>query len=178
MASSLAARTPKILIFGGGYLGLSVARNLERYTTQLDVTVVEPNGYPTYQPLLPWVAGGHVDPRDVWVELDRVLMKARIIRASLVSLDSVTKTAVLERDSKRMTEHYDQVVMPIGAVTRTVPTSACKGKRSASRRSTMLCATETSHLRVRRCRLHRCRNSPSNCIRICARATCALAAST
>lgn len=117
---------PKILIVGGGYLGLYVAWNLERYRTPLDVTIVEPNGFMTYQPLLPEVAGGHVDPSDVKVELSRVLKHARIITGSLVSLDSTAKTAEISVDGETSTEHYDHVVLALGAITRTFPTPGLK----------------------------------------------------
>lgn len=113
---------PKILILGGGYLGLYVASHLEAYSTPLDVTIVEPNGFMTYQPLLPEVAGGHVKPEDVRVELDRVLSRTRIIRGSLVSLDSVSNSAVIDHAGQQTTEHYDHVVLALGAVTRTFPT--------------------------------------------------------
>ena len=55
-----ASRTTRILILGGGYVGLYTAWGLEklRGATPIDVTVVEPNPYMTYQPLLPEVAGG------------------------------------------------------------------------------------------------------------------------
>lgn len=113
---------PKVLIVGGGYLGLYVAWNLERYATPLEVTIVEPNGFMTYQPLLPEVAGGHVDAADVKVELSRVLKQARIVKGSLVSLDSAAKTAEISVDGETSTEHYDQVVLALGAITRTFPT--------------------------------------------------------
>lgn len=115
--------TPHILIIGGGYVGLYVAWSLERYGTPMEVTIVEPNGFMTYQPLLPEVAGGHVDPANVRIELDRALTNTRIVTGSLVSLDSVAKTAEIQpKVGDRFTEHYDQVVMAVGAVTRTFPT--------------------------------------------------------
>lgn len=114
---------PHVLILGGGYLGLTVAQHLERYTTRFDVTIVEPNGFMTYQPLLPEVAGGHVDPRDVTVPLAAILKKTRIVTGSVVSLDSATKTAVLTTDAgEQSTETYDHVVLALGGVSRTFPT--------------------------------------------------------
>ena len=65
----------KILVLGGGYVGLYVTWTLEKHTeVDLDITVVEPRAYMTYQPLLPEVAGGHVDARNVTVDLRQALL--------------------------------------------------------------------------------------------------------
>jgi len=55
----------EILIVGGGYVGMYTARRLERLLprSEATVTVVEPRGYMTYQPLLAEAASGSVEPR-------------------------------------------------------------------------------------------------------------------
>ena len=45
----------RVLVLGGGYVGLYTAWGLERHP-DIDVTVIEPNSYMTYYPLLPEVA--------------------------------------------------------------------------------------------------------------------------
>jgi NADH dehydrogenase len=116
---------PHVLILGGGYVGLYTAWGLQKAmsSTPLKVTVVEPNPYMTYQPLLPEVAGGQVDPKNVTVPLTQHLRKVEVFRGKLDSLDSTAKTAVLESitgEKKEVT--YDHVVFATGAVTRTFPT--------------------------------------------------------
>lgn len=120
------SRTPKkVLILGGGYVGLYVAWGLERHQpeTPMEITVVEPRAYMTYQPLLPEVAGGHVDPRNVTVDLRQALQHSTVLRGSLTGLDPTAKRATVsllggeERDLA-----YDHVVVAMGAVTRTSPT--------------------------------------------------------
>ena len=62
---------PKILIVGGGYAGFYTARKLEKWLArgEASVTVVEPLPYMTYQPFLPEVAAGGIEPRHAVVSL-------------------------------------------------------------------------------------------------------------
>ena len=54
----------KILIVGGGYAGLYTAKKLEKYLArgEAEVTMVDPLPYMTYQPFLPEVAAGSIEP--------------------------------------------------------------------------------------------------------------------
>ncbi|MCG2624029.1 FAD-dependent oxidoreductase [Arthrobacter sp. I2-34] len=116
---------PHVLILGGGYAGLYTAWGLEKRLGQapMDITLVEPNSYMTYQPLLPEVAGGEIDPRTVMVELRRVLKHTDVFRGKLESLDCRAKTATLASISgERKQVSYDHVVFALGAITRTFPT--------------------------------------------------------
>lgn len=120
------SRTPKkVLILGGGYVGLYVAWGLERHQPQvpMEITVVEPRAYMTYQPLLPEVAGGHVDPRNVTVDLRQALRYSTVLRGSVTGLDPAVKQATVELIGGEQRElQYDHVVVAMGAVTRTFPT--------------------------------------------------------
>ncbi|WP_375400738.1 NAD(P)/FAD-dependent oxidoreductase [uncultured Amnibacterium sp.] len=120
------SRTPaKVLILGGGYVGLYVAWGLERHQPQtpMEITVVEPRAYMTYQPLLPEVAGGHVDPRNVTVDLRQALKYSTVLRGSVTGLDTAAKRATVSLVSGEEQElAYDHVVVAMGAVTRTFPT--------------------------------------------------------
>lgn len=120
-----APEIPHVLILGGGYVGLYTAWGLQkkRASTPMRITVAEPNTYMTYQPLLPEVAGGEVDPRNVTVQLRSALPTAELVFGRLQSLVSATKTAVIQSESGSLTTlHYDHVVFALGAITRTFPT--------------------------------------------------------
>ncbi|MGN6742771.1 MAG: NAD(P)/FAD-dependent oxidoreductase [Amnibacterium sp.] len=114
----------KILVLGGGYVGLYVTWTLEKHTeVDLDITVVEPRAYMTYQPLLPEVAGGHVEPRNVTVDLRQAFSHAKVVRGSVTGLDSRRRFATvrtIDGDEQRL--DYDHVVIGMGAVTRVFPT--------------------------------------------------------
>jgi NADH dehydrogenase len=55
----------KILIVGGGYAGFYTAKKLEKWLRrgEAQVTMVDPLPYMTYQPFLPEVAAGSIEPR-------------------------------------------------------------------------------------------------------------------
>ena len=88
-------RTKKrVLILGGGYVGLYVAWGLERHAElPMEVTVVEPRTYMTYQPLLPEVAGGHVEPRNVTVDLRQALQHTDVIRGKATAQGNQVQAA-------------------------------------------------------------------------------------
>ncbi len=115
----------RVLILGGGYVGLYTAWGLQKQlgNLPLDITVLEPNPYMTYQPLLPEVAGGHVLSSDVAVNLRRTLKKCHVLRGELASLDCEGRTAeAVLMGGKRETLTYDHVVFALGAITRVFPT--------------------------------------------------------
>jgi NADH dehydrogenase len=114
----------KVLMLGGGYVGLYVTWTLEKHTeVDLDITVVEPRAYMTYQPLLPEVAGGHIDPRNVTVDLRQAFRHAKVVQGSVTGLDSQQKVVTVRTvDGRDERLDYDHVVLGMGAVTRVFPT--------------------------------------------------------
>jgi NADH dehydrogenase len=111
-------------VLGGGYVGLYVTWTLEKHTeVDLDITVVEPRAYMTYQPLLPEVAGGHVEPRNVTVDLRQAFSHASVLRGEVTGLDSRRRVATVRTvDGEERRLDYDHVVIGMGAVTRVFPT--------------------------------------------------------
>lgn len=114
----------KVLILGGGYVGLYVAWTLEKHPeVPMDVIVVDPRAAMQYQPLLPEVAGGHVSPRDVTVELQQTLKHTTVVRGAVTGLDTRARSVtVAPVDGPETVYEYDHVVVGLGAVTRTFPT--------------------------------------------------------
>ncbi len=115
---------PKILIVGGGYAGFYTARKLEKWLGrgEAEVTMVDPLPYMTYQPFLPEVAAGSIDPRHAVVMHRRHLKKTRIVTAKVTHVDHASKTATITPVlGEPWQETYDIVVMTAGAVSRTFP---------------------------------------------------------
>lgn len=115
---------PHILILGAGFAGFTLARDLRRDAAahRLRVTVVEPQPYLTYKPLLPEVAGGETQARDSVVPLRRPLKQVEVIAGSLDSVDTGAKVAVVRTlDGTERALDYDHVVFALGAVTKTLP---------------------------------------------------------
>ena len=115
---------PKILIVGGGYTGFYTAFKLQKQLRrgEAEVTLVDPLPYMTYQPFLPEVAAGTIEPRHVIVPLRRHLKKTNVVQGKVVSVDHKKKTATIEPSAgKSYTVKYDHIVLAAGSVSRTFP---------------------------------------------------------
>lgn len=115
---------PKILIVGGGYAGFYTAWKLEKHLRkgEAEVTIVDPLPYMTYQPFLPEVAAGGIEPRHAVVALRRHLKKTRVVTAKVTGIDHAHKTATITpEDGAPWQETYDQIVVTAGSVSRTFP---------------------------------------------------------
>jgi NADH dehydrogenase len=123
----------RILIVGGGYVGMYTALRLQRKLKpelkrgEVEITVVSPDPYMTYQPFLPEAAAGSISPRHVVVPLRRVLGRCRIVIGEVQSIDHAKRTATLSTlateeegtGAERIT--YDELVLAPGSVSRTLP---------------------------------------------------------
>lgn len=115
---------PRILIVGGGYAGFYTALKLEKWLRagEAEVTVVDPRPYMTYQPFLPEVAAGSIEPRHAVVSHRRHLRKTEIVTASVTKIDHANKTATITPEVGNSWElEYDIVVVTAGSVSRTFP---------------------------------------------------------
>ncbi|PJJ73373.1 NADH dehydrogenase [Diaminobutyricimonas aerilata] len=114
----------EILIIGGGYAGFYTAWKLEKRLRpdEAHVTIVDPRPYMTYQPFLPEVVAGSVEPRHVAVSLRKHLHRTRLVAGRVTRLEHATKTATVQPAAGPSFDlHYDIVVVTAGAVTRTFP---------------------------------------------------------
>ncbi|MEU6071772.1 NAD(P)/FAD-dependent oxidoreductase [Streptomyces sp. NPDC047082] len=123
----------RILVVGGGYVGMYTALRLQRRLKQelrrgdVDITVVTPDPYMTYQPFLPEAAAGSISPRHVVVPLRRVLDQCHVVVGEVVAVDHTERTATLTtlatEEEGRGAEHltYDELVLAPGSVARTLP---------------------------------------------------------
>jgi NADH dehydrogenase len=114
----------KILIVGGGYAGFYTAKKLEKHLRrgEAEVTMVDPLPYMTYQPFLPEVAAGSIEPRHAVVPHRRHLKKTKVITAKVTKVDHAAKTAeITPAVGEAFTLDYDTIIMTAGAVSRTFP---------------------------------------------------------
>ena len=114
----------RILIVGGGYVGMYAALRLQRKLRrgQASVTVVDPQPHMTYQPFLAEAAGGSIEPRHVVVPLRRVLTHCHVLTGRVSAVDHAARTATVEVPDGAI-EHigYDVLIMAPGSVSRTLP---------------------------------------------------------
>ncbi|MEX5259203.1 NAD(P)/FAD-dependent oxidoreductase [Kocuria sp. CPCC 205263] len=123
--TQLAKDRPRLLIVGGGYVGFTVAQELQKRIKDSGgvVTVVDPNPYMMYLPFLPEVAGGNVSARSAVVPHRQHLKDCEIVTGHVLGVDHANRTATVkgidEGETFELT--YDEVVIAGGSVTRAFP---------------------------------------------------------
>ncbi|MET9827040.1 MULTISPECIES: NAD(P)/FAD-dependent oxidoreductase [Streptomyces] len=123
----------RILVVGGGYVGMYTALRLQRNLKgelrrgEAEITVVTPDPYMTYQPFLPEAAAGSISPRHVVVPLRRVLDRCDVVVGEARTIDHTTRTATIttlatdEEKTGARRVAYDELVLAPGSVSRTLP---------------------------------------------------------
>ncbi|MFK0215898.1 NAD(P)/FAD-dependent oxidoreductase [Streptomyces sp. NPDC090298] len=123
----------RILVVGGGYVGMYTALRLQRQlgaelrAGTAEIVVVTPEPYMTYQPFLPEAAAGSISPRHVVVPLRRVLDRCRVVIGEVGSVDHAKRTvslstlATAEEGTGAVDLAYDELVLAPGSVSRTLP---------------------------------------------------------
>ncbi|REE96116.1 NAD(P)/FAD-dependent oxidoreductase [Thermomonospora umbrina] len=127
------SQTTRILVVGGGYVGLYTALRLQRRMRrqirrgEVQITVVDPQSYMTYQPFLPEAAAGNLEPRHVVVPLRRVLNRCTILNGRVTRIDHAVRRATVRlvgaeqaEDGERQVP-YDKIVVAAGSISRTFP---------------------------------------------------------
>ncbi|WP_326581200.1 NAD(P)/FAD-dependent oxidoreductase [Streptomyces sp. NBC_00487] len=123
----------RILIVGGGYVGLYTALRLQRQLKpelgrgDVEIVVVSPDPYMTYQPFLPEAAAGSISPRHVVVPLRRVLDQCKVVIGEATAINHAKRIATLDTlataeegtGSEQLT--YDELVLAPGSIARTLP---------------------------------------------------------
>ena len=105
------------LVLGGGFAGGYVARLLDKR----EATIVSPENFMLYTPMLPEAASGTLEPRHVVVPLRMMAPHAELLLGRAVALDPQARRVQVETDEALITVAYDQVVVALGAISRTRP---------------------------------------------------------
>ncbi|MFF8843659.1 NAD(P)/FAD-dependent oxidoreductase [Streptomyces sp. NPDC015127] len=123
----------RVLVVGGGYVGMYTALRLQRKLKpeldrgDVEIVVVAPDPYMTYQPFLPEAAAGSISPRHVVVPLRRVLGRCTIVIGEAKAVDHAKRTATVttlateEEGTGAVEITYDELVIAPGSVSRTLP---------------------------------------------------------
>ena len=117
-------KVPRILVAGGGYVGLYTALRLQRRMGRENVAlvVVDPRPYMTDQPFLPEAAAGSLEPRHVIAPLRKALPGATVLHGTISEIRHAERKAVIQPEQEdAYTVTYDHLVVALGAVVRTLP---------------------------------------------------------
>ena len=106
-----------VLVLGGGFAGATVTRNLGR----TGATLVSNENAMLFTPMLPEVASGSLEPRHVVVPLRQMCPHAEHVLGEVSHIDFVEQTVVISNEVGELIYGYDQLVIALGAISRTLP---------------------------------------------------------
>jgi NADH:quinone reductase (non-electrogenic) len=128
--AGLAATTPKYprpmadhdarggtLVLGGGFAGSYVAR----YLGKSGATIVSPENYMLFTPMLPEAASGTLEPRHVVVPLRMMCPHAELLLGEARTHDVAGQRIQVEAGGRVFWVRYSNLVVAIGAIVRTLP---------------------------------------------------------
>jgi NADH:ubiquinone reductase (H+-translocating) len=105
------------LIIGGGFAGSSAARYLGRR----GATIVSPENFMLYTPLLPEAASGTLEPRHTVVPLRVMCRHAELVLGRAIAHDEARRRVQVEAGEELFWIRYENLVVTVGAIARTLP---------------------------------------------------------
>ncbi|MFL5952362.1 MAG: NAD(P)/FAD-dependent oxidoreductase [Gaiellaceae bacterium] len=105
------------LVIGGGFAGGYVARLLGKR----GATIVSPENFMLYTPMLPEAASGSLEPRHVVVPLRMMCPHAELLLGRATALDVERRAVQVETEDGVVALDFDNVVVALGAISRTLP---------------------------------------------------------
>jgi NADH:ubiquinone reductase (H+-translocating) len=113
----------RIVVVGAGFAGLYAAMELRRATAAGHrVTVVNDQNFMQYQPFLPEVASGTIDPRAAVVPLRRVLPHCEILIGEVRTVEHGQRRALVRfAEGRDERIGYDILVLSAGSRSRVLP---------------------------------------------------------
>src|SRR6187455_2215172 len=103
------------LILGGGYAGSILARHVG------EATIVSPENFMLFRPLLAEAASATLEPRHVVVPLRMMCPRSELVVGSATALDETRHTVAVESHAGTFDLHYERLVLALGSVARTLP---------------------------------------------------------
>ena len=107
-----------VLIVGGGFAGGYVARLLGKR----GATIVSPENFMLFTPLLPEAASGTLEPRHTVVPLRQMCPHAELLLGRVTSIDEERQVVHVDTpDAGSFDVQYEQLVLALGSVSRIFP---------------------------------------------------------
>src|SRR6266567_3671823 len=105
------------LVLGGGFAGGYVARLLGKR----GATIVSPENFMLYTPMLPEAASGTLEPRHVVVPLRMMCPHADLVLGHVRSVDTAGRRVEVETDDEHYWIRYRNLVLALGSIARALP---------------------------------------------------------
>ena len=105
----------KVVIIGGGFAGLHVAKHLHN-NKDFDVTVIDRANHHAFQPLFYQVASGRLEPSNISFPYRKIFQKSRNIQFRMTDISEIIpeQNKVVSRDAEF---HYDKLIIASGCKT-------------------------------------------------------------
>ena len=105
------------LIVGGGFAGASVARLLGKR----GATIVSPENFMLFTPMLPEAASGTLEPRHTVVPLRMMCPHAELVLGRATDVDTERRRVQVAAEEALFWISYERLVLALGAIPRTLP---------------------------------------------------------
>jgi NADH dehydrogenase len=106
-----------VLILGGGFAGAYVARLLRGR----QATIVSPENFMLYTPMLPEAASGTLEPRHTVVPLRVMCPRAEFVLGQATAVDTERRRVQVHTEEGLVDYSYEELVIALGAIVRTLP---------------------------------------------------------
>jgi NADH dehydrogenase len=113
----------RIVVLGGGFAGVAVARRLERKLRagEAEIAIVSRDNFTLFTPMLPEVSSGGLEPRHVVTPVRAQLRRTTFVLGEIAQLDLAAHYVEAQHPiTGTMTRlEYDHLVLALGSVTST-----------------------------------------------------------
>lgn len=110
--------TPSVIVVGGGFAGMAVARRLD---DRAQVTIVSDQNFQLFSPMLAEVASGDLDPRHIITPIRQLAPRARIVSGRAEKIDVASRTVQVSRPFglEPIVLSADALVLSLGSIPAT-----------------------------------------------------------